>query len=179
VQVNLVASVALVFVVGLGPAHADWLDNAWSDKSVAEHGNPAITVRSDGVSVVLSAATLLEAQSEGGMATKDALRAFLNRYSPQCSTVLNLNIEQPNLTVDLTLQVDTALGEAPAPAQDEVLRAMEQVEIPATSDNGATARPQIPRITNVFIVLPRRLVFSIDYAPNKIVHCVAPPDAIS
>jgi hypothetical protein len=73
-NIRLSVAFALVLFVKLESAHADWLDNAWSDRSVAAHGNPAITLHRDGVSVALPAKTLGEAYSEGGMTTKDVLR---------------------------------------------------------------------------------------------------------
>src|SRR6266849_6599534 len=95
-HVILVAT--LVFLMGFAGARADWLDDAWSSKSTMLHGNPAITVHPDGVSVVLPKETLDEAFAQRGMTREDALRAFLGRYSPQCSHVLDLNTAQPNLT---------------------------------------------------------------------------------
>src|SRR6266851_4205848 len=117
-NMRIVATAALFVVAGANDVHADWLDNAWSDKSVATHGNPAITVRPDGVSVVLPAETLDEAYSEKGMNRKDALLAFLDRYSPQCSTILDLNTAQPNLTVELSIQGKTSLEDLSSTAED-------------------------------------------------------------
>src|SRR6266849_3664651 len=95
---RLVLAVTLVFLADTGLARADWLDDAWSSKSTGLRGNPAITVHPDGVSVVLPRETLDEAFAQRGMTQQEALRAFLARYSPQCSHVLDLNTAQPNLT---------------------------------------------------------------------------------
>ena len=179
--------ISLVFLAAIDRARADWLENAWSDKSTALHGNPAITVHPDGVSVVLPAAALDEAFSERGMTRRDALRAFLGRYSPQCSAVLDLNTAQPNLAVELQIQGATSLDELPAKTVDEMFGAMETVEIAPPTGTGAktgskgnkAGRPSVPHITQVFTTLPERFVFSIDYAPDKVAHCVAPQDPIS
>src|SRR5256885_1590902 len=96
-------TLAIPVVLGAHGAKADWLGDAWGDASVAAHGNPSITVRSDGVAVSLPSATLKEAHA-AGMTTQDALTAFLGRYSPQCSGVLDLNGPQANLKVALSLQ---------------------------------------------------------------------------
>ena len=174
---RIVATAALFVVVGANDVHADWLDNAWSDKSVARHGNPAITVRPDGVSVVLPAETLDEAYSEKGMTRKDALLAFLDRYSPQCSTILDLNTAQPNLTVELSIQGKTSLEDLSSTAEDEIFTAMEK--LPASTDTESHGRADVPHITQVFSVLPGRFTFTLDYAPVKKAHCVVPQDLVS
>jgi hypothetical protein len=176
---RLVFVVILVFLADIGLARADWLENAWSGKSTALHGNPAITVHPDGLSVVLPAETLDEAFSERGMTRPDALRAFLDRYSPQCSNVLDLNTAQPNLTVELRIQAATALEDLPAKNLDEMFVAMETVKIPPSKGTGKDGRAQVPRIAQVFTTLPERFDFSIDYAPDTIAHCVAPQDPMS
>lgn len=175
----LILAIALVFLANIAPAQADWLEDAWSGKSTALHGNPAITVRPDGVSVVLPAETLDAAFSERGMTRPDALRAFLDRYSPQCSTMLDLNAARPNLTVELRILGATSLENLPAKSGDEMLAAMETVDIPPSKDRAKEGRAPIPRIDRVFTTLPERFDFSIDYAPDKIAHCVAPQDPIS
>jgi hypothetical protein len=178
----LIALLALLTTSGL--AQADWLEDAWSGKSTALHGNPAITLHPGGVSVVLPAETLDEAFSERGMTRPDALRAFLDRYSPQCSHVLDLNTAQPNLTVELRIQAAVSLDDLPAKSLDEMVAAMETVKIapskttePKSAEKDGHAR--IPRIAQAFTTLPERFNFSIDYAPDKIVHCVAPQDPMS
>jgi hypothetical protein len=188
-RISLILTTVLVLLADIGLARADWLDDAWSPKSTTLHGTPAITVRPDGVSVVLPAATFDAALSERGMTRPDALRAFLDRYSPQCSHVLNLNVAQPNLTVELQIQAATSLEDVPAQSQDEMLAAMETVEIPSSKATGSTAtgtkgmskerHAPIPRITQVFTTLPERFSFSIDYAPETVAHCVVPQDPIS
>jgi hypothetical protein len=184
----LLASI-FVFFGNIELARADWLDDAWSGKSTALHGNPAITVRPGGVTVVLPVETLDEAFSERGMTRADALRAFLDRYSPQCSNVLDLNVAQPNLTVELRIQAAMPLGDIPAQSLDEMSTAMETVKIPPSKDLGPKAagskgparvgHAQIPRIAQAFMTLPERYTFTIDYAPDKIVHCVVPQDPSS
>jgi hypothetical protein len=188
-RIHLMLVSALVFLADTGLARADWLDDAWSTKSTSLHGTPAITVHPDGVSVVLPAATFDAALLERGMTRPDALRAFLDRYSPQCSHVLNLNVAQPNLMVELRIQVATSLEDVPAQSLDEMMTAMETVEIPSsngteskaagTKGTGKDGRAPIPHITQVFTTSPERFSFSIDYAPEKIAHCVVPQDPIS
>jgi hypothetical protein len=175
----LILVIALVFLADISLARADWLADAWSSKSTALHGNPAITVRAGGVSVVLPAETLEAAFSERGMTRPDALRAFLDRYSPQCSTMLDLNTAQPNLAVELQIQGAASLDDLPAPSLDEMFAAMETVDIPPSNGAGKEGHAPIPRIDQAFTTLPERFAFSIDYAPEKIAHCVAPQDPIS
>src|SRR5260221_3346240 len=74
----------LAVVAGSQGAHADWLTDAWSDPWVAAHGNPSITLHADGIAVTLPTETLDQAH-EAGLTTRDALAAFVVRYSPQCS----------------------------------------------------------------------------------------------
>jgi hypothetical protein len=38
---------------------------------------------------------------------------------------------------------------------------------------------RVPRIAQAFTTLPERAEFSIDYAPERIVHCTAPEDPSS
>jgi hypothetical protein len=178
-NMRLVLTVTLVLLAKVDLAHADWLENAWGDKSVTAHGSPAITLRRDGVSVVLPAQTLNEAYSEGGLTTKDVLRAFLSRYSPQCSHVLDLNTPQKNLTVNLSLQGNISLKDTPAVTQDELFEAMENIDIPSAKDAEKDKHARIPHITRFFPVLPVHYRFSIDYAPDKIVHCIVPEDLAS
>jgi hypothetical protein len=168
----------------LTPAEADWLEDAWSSKVTALHGTPAITVHPDGVSVVLPAATLDQALAEHGLTQADVLRAFLNRYGPQCSHVLNLNAARPNLKVELQIEAAMLPSDASAATLDEMTTAMETVEVPSAPNDGAKIkakdrRAQIPHIAQAFRTLPERSQFSIDYAPEKIVHCVAPEDPVS
>jgi hypothetical protein len=94
-----VAVVAVVSFAGMGVAKADWLDDAWSETSSAEHGHPSITVGQGGVSIVLPRAVLDEAQAAGATA-EGALRDFLGKYGPRlCSQLLDLNTAQKNLKV--------------------------------------------------------------------------------
>jgi hypothetical protein len=177
------------FLADIAVAQADWLEEAWSGKSTAVRGNPAITVHPDGVSVVLPAETLDEAFSERGMTRPDALREFLDRYSPQCSTVLDLNTAQPNLAVELRIQAPMSLDDLATDSLDEMFAAMETVTVaPSTGTSskdagsrgtGKGGHTQVPRIAQVFTTLPERFDFSIDYAPDKIVHCIVPQDSIS
>jgi hypothetical protein len=170
---RLTPMVVLVALVPIGLARADWLEDAWNSKSTALHGNPAITLHSDHVSVVLPAAALDEALSQAGMTRRDALRAFLGRYGPQCSSVLDLNTAQPNLAVELQIQEATSLDDLPAESVDGMFAAMETIDIPKDE------RARVPHIDHVFTTLPERFDFSIDYAPEKVAHCVAPQDPIS
>jgi hypothetical protein len=176
---RLMLTIILVALAGIELARADWLDDAWGDRSPALHGNPAITVHPDGVSVVLPAAALDEAVSQRGMTRRDALRAFLDRYGPQCSSVLDLNTAHPNLAVELQIQGATSLHELPAESVDEMSAAMETIDIPPSKDTDKDRRGQIPRIDQVFTTSPDRFDFSIDYVPDKIAHCISSQDPVS
>lgn len=76
-------SLALLFtVLALGghvAAEADWLDDAWSERSVLVNGNPAISINGNSVYIALPAATLHQAYSEG-LSTEEILQDFLDRY---------------------------------------------------------------------------------------------------
>jgi hypothetical protein len=98
------AVVAVVSVAGVGVVQANWLDDAWSDKSSARHGSPSITIGASGeVSVVLPSIVLQEAYSAGAT-TEGALRAFLGRYGPRlCSHLIDLNLPRKDLKVELRL----------------------------------------------------------------------------
>jgi hypothetical protein len=179
-RTSLILVFVLTFLTNSGRARADWLDDVWS-KSTAQQGNPAITVRPDGVVVVLPAETFRRAFLESRMTPPDVVRAFLDRYSPQCSHVLNLNVAQPNLAVELRIQVATSLDGVSVETQDEMLSAMETVRISppeGAEPKGATANGHaaIPRIAQAFTILPGRSTLSIDYVPEKTVHCVVPED---
>jgi hypothetical protein len=99
-----VAVVAMISSAEIGVAEANWLDEAWSEKSSARHGSPSITIRATGeVSVVLPGTVLQEARAAGAT-TEGALRAFLGRYGPRlCSHLMDLNIPQQNLKVELRM----------------------------------------------------------------------------
>jgi hypothetical protein len=82
-----------------------------------------------------------------------------------------------------------SLDDLPAKSLDEMMAGMETVKIapPKNADSksagpkstGKDGHAQIPRIAQAFVTLPERFNFSIDYAPDKIVHCVAPQDPMS
>jgi len=106
--------------------------------------------------------------------------------------VLNLNGAQQNLTVELRIQAAAALEDLAPATLDEMFGAMETVEITPPSGTepksapskgaapkGKGGRALVPHIAQVFTTLPERFAFSIDYAPDKIVHCVAPQDPMS
>jgi hypothetical protein len=173
----------VAFLTSIVSARADWLDDVWS-KSTTLNGNPAITVHPDGVSVVLPAEALHRAFQEHGMTAPQALQAFLDRYSPKCSSVLDLNVPRRNLTVELRLQVATSPEAAPAQTYDEMLSAMETLKIapPAGGSSKGTGRSghaRVPRMAQAFITLPERYEFSVDYAPDTVAHCVTPEDPVS
>ena len=167
-------TLAVAVFLGAHGARADWLGDAWSDASVAKHGNPSITVRSDGLAVSLPSATLEQAHAEG-LTTKDALVAFLGRYSPQCSRVLDLNGPQSNLKVALSLQDEVPFGDLAATSQDQILATLQDELAEQPHDTGKGARPAIPHIAQVFVVSEQHVDFVIDYAPVNRVHCVEMP----
>jgi hypothetical protein len=167
-----VSTLAVLAFLGAGSARADWLTEAWSDDSVAAHGNPSITVRSDGLSVSLPSVVIDHAHAEG-LSTKDALVAFLGRYSPQCSHILDLNGPQPNLKVALSLQDEVPLGDLTGAAQGQILGAL-QGEL-AAQPRSPGVRPAVPHITHVFTVSDQHVDFVIDYAPARNVRCIEGP----
>ena len=164
----VVVAAALICFVEVDPACAGWLERAWSDDLVKEHGRPGWRSRRS------PARSLNEAYSENGSTTKDAVRTFLARYSPRSSTVLNFNMPQPDLRVELSVQTASSLEDASARFQEEIFETMERM--PPTPGAGKDGRVQIPHISDVYSVSPKRFVLSLDYAPEKIVHCVAPQD---
>jgi hypothetical protein len=179
----LVPATFVAVLVGISGARADWLDDVWS-KSTTLNGNPAITVHPDGVSVVLPAEALRRAFQEHGMTASEALQAFLDRYSPKCSSVLDLNVPRQNLTVELRLQVATSPEGAPAQSYDEMLSAMETLKISPpegapSKGIGRGGHAHVPRMAQAFVTLPERYEFAIDYAPDKVAHCVTPEDPVS
>ena len=98
------AMIAVICFAGMGVAEADWLDDAWGEKSSARHGSPSITIGAAGeVSVALPRSVLQEAHAVGAT-TEAALRAFLGRYGPRfCSHLMDLNVPQKNLKVALRM----------------------------------------------------------------------------
>jgi hypothetical protein len=161
-----IAIVTLATFVGTGIAHANWLDDAWSEKSVRMNGSPAITIRGDSIYVVLPTATLLQAHDEG-VATRDALRDFLERYGQRCSKSVDLNVANPNLIVVLSLQ---------SPSRFE--NVSENVELTALRNAYLKfgVKNDLPLL---FTVSHSKIEYSINYVPTRRVRCVAPGDPTS
>ena len=150
------------------PAHAaDWLEQAWSDETVARTGMPAITLRASDVLVVLPEKTLSEAHA-AGISTSDAVRLFLGRYGQHCSAGLDLDRPHPHLRVQLFLQKPVALEDAGQRLQDEILDALKS----------ARTKP-LPRVERLFAVNDAPADVFIDYVPERRAHCVRPSDAVS
>jgi hypothetical protein len=163
---------ALLSVIAVHPANADWLARAWPENTVPKNGNPAITFNATGtVTLVLPEAVLGEAQA-AGVSTEHAVGAFLDRYAPRtCSTLLDMTVPHTNLRVDLLIERPVAPD-----AIDEVTQ-----EDAANTLNHALkgqTRGSLPRIERAFIVDQKPLSLSIDYVPEKKVHCAEPPKAL-
>lgn len=146
-----IAAILILLLIGAyEKAHAaTWLDEAWSDETVAQTGGPAVTLNQDGVILVLPVATL-KAAIASGLSVKDAVRVFLERYAQPCSDVLNMNEPHKGLSVALSLAR------------------------PANVDGIEIGGIQIPG--TLFVTDDEEEHFVIDYAPEKKVHCVVPDE---
>lgn len=153
-------------LLAAAPAYANWLDDAWSDRTVDRTGSPAITLGSDGVVLVMPAATLAAARAEG-VGTQAAVTLFIERYGQHCSDVIDLDRKQ-TLHVQLFLSNPVDLNDASEGIQDEVGDALTKV-----SDRRAK-RP--PHVQSVFVVAPEHVNFTIDYVPERKASCVTPGD---
>jgi hypothetical protein len=163
---------ALLSVVAVHPASADWLARAWPENAVPTNGDPAITFNATGsVTLVLPEAVLGEAQAEG-LSTEHAVSAFLGRYAPRtCSTLLDMTVPHTNLRVDLLIERPVAPD-----AIDEV--AQEDAASTLNLALKSQTRGSLPRLERAFIVDQKPLSLSIDYVPDGKVHCVEPPNAL-
>jgi hypothetical protein len=151
------------------PARADWLATVWPKTADAKNGNPAITVNADAVIVVLPETVLAEAHT-AGLSVPDTVRTFLARYAPRmCSSVLDMSSAHHELKVELRVQRPTAFEAMDTATQDAAALALNQ-----TVGRSST----VPRIDRAFVVDKDGVVLSIDYVPEKIANCVAPPDPI-
>src|SRR5260221_12914013 len=106
---------------------ADWLEWAWSAKSVARTATPAITLGAPAGVLVLPAATLAAAHA-AGVSTPEAVRLFVGRYGQRCSAGLDLDRPHPHLRVQLLLQTPGALEDAGERVQGEMLDALESTK---------------------------------------------------
>ena len=161
---------ALLSVIAVTPANADWLANAWPE--IPKNGNPAMTFSATGtVTLVLPQAVLGEAQA-AGLNIERAVSAFLGRYAPRtCSNLLDMTVPHTNLRVDLLIERPVALDNIDGSAQEDA----------ATALNHALknlARGPVPHIDKAFIVDQKPLSLAIDYVPEQKVRCLEPPDAI-
>lgn len=95
-----VSGLVAALVLAAAPAHADWLERAWSDAAIAKSGSPAITLTATGVLLVLPEATLAEAHA-AGVETPQAVQLFLQRYGQHCSAVLDLDLPHQRIKVRL------------------------------------------------------------------------------
>ena len=163
---------ALLSVIAVHPASADWLTSAWPANAAPKDGNPGITLNATGtVTLVLPGAVLGEAQA-AGVSTEHAVGAFLSRYAPRaCSTLLDMTVPHTNLRVDLLIERPVAPD-----AMDEVT----QQDAANTLNHAlkSQTRGSLPRIERVFIVDQKRFSLSIDYVPDEKVHCAEPPNAL-
>ena len=163
---------ALLSVIAVHPASADWLTSAWPENAFPKNGNPAITFNATGaVTLVLPEAVLSEAQA-AGLSTERAVGAFLARYAPRtCSSLLDMTVPHTNLRVDLLIERPVALDAVDAATQEEAATTLNQALKSVT-------RGSVPRVDRVFIVDQNPLSLSIDYVPDQKVHCAEPPNAL-
>jgi hypothetical protein len=163
---------ALLSVIAVQPASADWLTSAWPQDALPKNGSPAITFNATGgVTLVLPEAVLGEAHA-AGLSTERAVRAFLGRYAPRtCSSLLDMTVPHADLRVDLLIERPVALDALDETTQEEAATTLNH-----TLKN--QMRGSVPRIERAFIVDQKPLSLSIDYAPGQQVHCAEPPDAM-
>jgi len=163
---------ALLSVIAVHPASADWLTRAWPENAVTNNGNPGITFNATGtVTLVLPDAVLGEAQA-AGVSTEHAVGAFLGRYAPRaCSTLLDMTVPHTNLRVDLLIEHPVAPDAIDEATQEDAANTLNHAL------KGQTRR-SLPRLERAFIVDQKRLSLSIDYVPDEKVHCVEPANAV-
>ncbi len=146
------------------PAHANWLDDAWTDDTADQNGGPAITLNSEGVILVLPANTLVAAHAEG-VDTKQAVTLFIERYGQHCSDIIDLDQKQ-NLHVQLFLSRPVDLNSASEQTQQEVGDTLIKLS------DGRSKRP--PHVESLFVTEPEHRDFTVDYAPQRKASCVEP-----
>jgi hypothetical protein len=148
------------------PAHATWLDDAWTDDTVDRNGGPAITLNNDGVVLVLPAETLAAAHAEG-VDTKEAVTLFIERYGQHCSDIVDLNQKQ-KLHVQLFLSNPVDLNSASVQTQQEIGETLIKI-----SDR-QSKRP--PHVQSLFVTEREHRDFTVDYVPERKASCVEPGD---
>jgi hypothetical protein len=149
------------------PAHADWLERAWSAEVVKTTGAPAITLAATGILLVLPEAALQEALA-AGVSTEEAVRLMVQHYGQHCSAILDLDQPHPRLPVQLILQKPVALEDATERVQETVLDALKSL----------STKP-LPHVQNLFVSAEEHTDLVIDYVPTRKAHCVQPGAAIS
>ncbi|MEK0083930.1 hypothetical protein [Benzoatithermus flavus] len=156
-------SVVAFCLLGVASARADWLDDLWSDEAVAENGNPSITLRAHDADVVVPAAILDAAYSQGST-SRDVVLAILRRYGP-CSDLLDLNRTHEHLTVRLFVQREVPHEDSVVANQDAVI---------AWARRGGEEKPGMPRITKAFEVASGFERVVLRYTPGlRNARCVA------
>ena len=156
------AALALT-LLSAAPAHADWLDDAWTNDSVDRNGGPAVTLNGGGVTLVLPADTLAAARAEG-VGTDEAVALFIERYGQHCSDIIDLDHRQ-KLSVQLFLSQPVDLDDASETTQQEVGNALKSV-------TASGKRP--PHVKNLFVTEPGARHLTIDYVPSRKASCVKP-----
>lgn len=91
------------------PAKQSWLEQAWSDETVAETGGPAVTLEADGSVIVVLPARTLAAARRAGLSTKAAVTRFIERWGQHCSDLVDLDQPHAGLRVVLSLSRATEL----------------------------------------------------------------------
>ena len=162
---------ALTFagLFGISPAHADWLDDVWSDKHASRHGHPAITISAEhGITITLPEASVGQAKA-AGLSQQQAAIAFLGRFGPEmCSKIVDLNENRPALSMKLVVQIERRLREASAETQQRLSEAIAEAE--------AQGQRLSRGADTVFEASPDEEVWTIDYVPTHRAQCVEPPE---
>jgi hypothetical protein len=149
-------------LLAAAPAHANWLDDAWTDDTVDRNGGPAITLNGEGVILVLPADTLVAAHAEG-VGTKRAVTLFIERYGQHCSDIIDLDRKQ-KLHVQLFLSKPVDLNSASEETQQEVGDTLIKIS------GRHPKRP--PDVQSLFVTEPEHRDFTIDYVPERKASCV-------
>jgi hypothetical protein len=163
---------ALLSIITVQPASADWLASAWPENAGPKNGNPAMTLNATGaVTLVLPQAVLAEAQA-AGVSTEHAVSVFLGRYAPRtCSTLLDMTVPHTNLRVNLLIARPVAPDAIDEATQEDAANTLNHALKSQTAGS-------LPRIERAFIVDHKTLGLSIDYVPDEKPHCVEPPNVL-
>ena len=153
-------------------ARADWIGDAWNEDGalVGTYGNPSITVGPDGISIVLTEATL-DAAGAANLSPTQTIAAFLGRYGPRfCNSLFDFNVARKNMRVELLIQHSMPLEATSETTGSEVRATMKNLKKLGGSE-GLHAVGD-----NVFEVDFKGKYYEIDYVPSATdpSHCSTP-----